>query len=298
MDLNFDAISSSHKIIPIVANHSCVSTSLRHPFSFSITLFEIESPLQSVTCCDYTSVNILHVLMREAEVVEMYERKFTDHFARLSLTLYEKHVHPLAILVHQSHIRSIPSDPSSMPSQTSVFSTKQKPSKYLQLRFVIYMTIAIAIPFTMYQFLVDVDRPYFGQKAKRTSIFGLNLPSEGFNDTHMWSMRFADESFFRVASRIPCKAVEYEGGPGRNRVDPCNASFENEFTVRNSLLAQKWMFEHQNPRDCSNKSFAVIQNFAVSGYGSVMHQVAWAFGAALAQNRIAIYQRPSNWVSR
>jgi hypothetical protein len=47
-----------------------------------------------------------------------------------------------------------------------------------------------------------------------------------------------------------------------------------------------------------NKRFAIIYNFASSGFGSTVHQIAWAFGKALADDRIAVYQRPENWVSQ
>jgi hypothetical protein len=48
--------------------------------------------------------------------------------------------------------------------------------------------------------------------------------------------------------------------------------------------------------NCSNKRFAIIHNFAPSGFGSTVHQIAWAFGMALADDRIAVYQTPGNWV--
>ncbi|CAF1341964.1 unnamed protein product, partial [Rotaria sp. Silwood1] len=41
--------------------------------------------------------------------------------------------------------------------------------------------------------------------------------------------------------------------------------------------------------------FAIIQNFAWSGFGSTIHQIAWAFGMALAENRIAVYETPGYW---
>ena len=79
-------------------------------------------------------------------------------------------------------------------------------------------------------------------------------------------------------------------------IDSCDHSSTNEFSIPNILQAQKWLYEHQHPADCTNKRFAIIQNFASSGFGSTVHQIAWAFGMALAEDRIAVYQTPGNWV--
>lgn len=120
---------------------------------------------------------------------------------------------------------------------------------------------------------------------------------EGYNGTHLWSMRLADEEHYRLARLMPCRNVSYTGGPKIDQVDGCDYSSNNEFSVTNTIEAQKWLFEHQNPANCSDKNFAIIGNFAWSGFGSVAHQVVWAFGMALAENRIAVYRNPGNWVS-
>lgn len=118
----------------------------------------------------------------------------------------------------------------------------------------------------------------------------------GHNSTHLWSMRLADESYFRLTRLLPCRNASYTGGPEPNTVDPCDHSANNEFSLPNILQAQKWLYDHQHPPDCSNKRFAIIHNFASSGFGSTVHQVAWALGVALAENRIAVYKTPGNWV--
>jgi hypothetical protein len=116
------------------------------------------------------------------------------------------------------------------------------------------------------------------------------------NSTHLWSMRLADENYFRLASILPCRNVSYVHGPIPGKIDSCDHSSQNEFSLPNLIQAQKWIFEHQNPRDCSNKRFAIIQNYAPSGFGSTVHQIAWAFGKALGDDRIAVYETPENWV--
>ncbi len=109
-------------------------------------------------------------------------------------------------------------------------------------------------------------------------------------------MRLADENYFRLASILPCRNVSYVHGPIPGKIDSCDHSSQNEFSLPNLIQAQKWIFEHQNPRDCSNKRFAIIQNYAPSGFGSTVHQIAWAFGKALGDDRIAVYETPENWV--
>ena len=118
----------------------------------------------------------------------------------------------------------------------------------------------------------------------------------GHNSTHLWSMRLADKNYFRLAGILPCRNVSYVHGPIPGMIDSCNHSPDYEFLLPNLISAQKWIYEHQNPRDCSNKRFAIIQNYAPSGFGSTVHQVAWAFGKALGDGRIAVYQTPGNWV--
>ena len=118
----------------------------------------------------------------------------------------------------------------------------------------------------------------------------------GYNSTHLWSMRFADENYFHLARLLPCRIVEYTGGPNIDKIDSCNHSSTNEFSIENTLEAQKWIYEHQHPTDCTNKRLAVIHTFAWSGFGSTVHQIVWAFGAAIGDNRIAVYRTPGNWV--
>ncbi|CAF4700991.1 unnamed protein product, partial [Rotaria sp. Silwood1] len=60
-------------------------------------------------------------------------------------------------------------------------------------------------------------------------------------------------------------------------IDSCNYSSTNEYSIENTLQAQKWLYEHQHPMNCTNRKFAIIQNFAWSGFGSTIHQIAWAF---------------------
>ena len=124
------------------------------------------------------------------------------------------------------------------------------------------------------------------------------IPSFSYaeNYTHLWSMRLADENYFQIARLLPCRNVSYTGGPQAGKVNPCDNSSTNEFSLVNILHGQKWLYEHQHPSDCSNKRFAIIHQFAPSGFGSTMHQVAWALGIALAEDRIAIYKTPGNWV--
>lgn len=120
---------------------------------------------------------------------------------------------------------------------------------------------------------------------------------EGLTKTHLWSMRLADENHYRLARLLPCRNVSYTGGPKVDQIDTCDFSSTNEFSVENTIQAQTWIFQHQNPSNCSEKRFAVIDHHAWSGFGSVAHQVVWAFGMALAENRIAVYKKPSNWVN-
>jgi hypothetical protein len=122
--------------------------------------------------------------------------------------------------------------------------------------------------------------------------------SFAYNITHLWSMRLADENYYHIARVLPCRTVNYVGGPKPEAMDSCNQTTINEFSVESSLHAQKWIYEHQHPANCSNKKFAIIHNFAWSGFGSTLHQVVWAFGEALAQDRIAVYKIPGNWVRK
>ena len=112
----------------------------------------------------------------------------------------------------------------------------------------------------------------------------------------LWSMPLADDHHFRLARLLPCRTVEYTSGLRNDKIDSCDHASTNEFSVENSVHAQTWLFEYQNPVDCSNRKIAIIHNFAASGFGSTMHQVVWAFGEALAKNRIAVYVARGNWV--
>ena len=78
----------------------------------------------------------------------------------------------------------------------------------------------------------------------------------------------------------------------------CDPSVQKEFSVESTLEIQQWIYEHQNPADCRNKKFAIIDNYAISGFGSTFHQILWAFSTALGDGRIAIYAKPGNWVHK
>jgi len=121
--------------------------------------------------------------------------------------------------------------------------------------------------------------------------------SDAYNRTHLWSMRLADENYFQLARRIPCKEIEYFKGDQPEKINPCDKSSTNEFSLSNLIEAQKWIYEHQHPADCSNKRFAIIRQYAWSGFGSTVHQIAWALAIALSEDRIAVYQTPGNWVN-
>ncbi|CAF5052874.1 unnamed protein product [Rotaria sp. Silwood1] len=116
------------------------------------------------------------------------------------------------------------------------------------------------------------------------------------NSTHLWSMRLADKDYFRIARLLPYRNVTYIGGPNPDTIDSCDHSSTGEYSIQTALHAQRWIFEHQHPLDCSNKLFAIIYNFAWSGFGSTIHQIVWALGMAFAEDRIAVYETPGNWV--
>jgi len=111
-------------------------------------------------------------------------------------------------------------------------------------------------------------------------------------------MRLADENYFRLARLLPCRTVRYVGGGQPGTIDSCDQSLENEYSLPNILKAQKWLYDHQHPADCTNKRFAIIHDYALSGFGSTVHQIVWAFGMALADDRIAVYEKPGNWVRK
>jgi hypothetical protein len=133
--------------------------------------------------------------------------------------------------------------------------------------------------------------PTFEEEARQSF-------SHAYNGTHLWSMRLADENYERIARAIPCRTVEYVGGPHPEKMDTCDPTTRAEFSVESTVQAQKRLFEHQNPADCSNKKIAILHQYAWSGFGSTIHQIVWALGIALSQDRIVVYQTPGNWVSR
>jgi hypothetical protein len=118
------------------------------------------------------------------------------------------------------------------------------------------------------------------------------------NSTHLWSFRLADDQYDQLATLLPCRIVTYIGLGRNDRLDSCDHSASAEFTVQRTLNAQKWIFNHQHPTNCTNKRFAIINSYPLSGFGSIVHQIAWAFDKALSEERIAVYAAPGNWVSR
>jgi len=136
----------------------------------------------------------------------------------------------------------------------------------------------------------------FQQDSSTTNNQFIDSFSYGHNSTHLWSMRLANKNYFRLAHLLTCRTVAYSGGPQPATIDSCDQTLANEYSIPNILQAQKWLYEHQHPADCTNKRFAIIQNFAWSGFGSTVHQIAWAFGMALVDDRIAVYRTPGSWV--
>ena len=120
--------------------------------------------------------------------------------------------------------------------------------------------------------------------------------SHGYNSTHLWSLRLANENYFRLTCLLPCRTVKYTGGPNIYMIDSYDHSSKNEFSIENNLQAQKWIYEHQHPMNCTHKRFAIIHAFGWSGVGSTVHRIVWAFGRAIGENRIAVYRIPGNWV--
>ena len=180
----------------------------------------------------------------------------------------------------------------------------------------IIFVIILSIFYFIFAFLLGLDLK--GTQQKRNFIFAALFQSnkylstiykqsiiesfpDGYNSTHLWSMRLADENYFRLARLLPCRTVSYTsftGGPPPGDIDSCDHSSTNEFSLPNLIQAQKWLYDHQHPTNCSNKRFAIIRSYATSGFGSTVHQIAWAFGRALGDDRIAVYQTPGNWVSQ
>jgi hypothetical protein len=177
------------------------------------------------------------------------------------------------------------------------------------------ITFAIIVSIFCFTFVFLLGSDFIDTRQTLNRIFSAVLPSNqdlskidkqriigsfsyGPTSTHLWSMRLADENYFRLARLLPCRNISYSGGPSPDNIDSCDHSSTNEFSLPNLIQAQKWLYDHQHPMNCSNKRFAIIYNFASSGFGSTVHQIAWAFGKALADDRIAVYQRPENWVSQ
>ena len=161
---------------------------------------------------------------------------------------------------------------------------------------VIFGVIFLAICFVSGQispsFSIQLNFDRLKFKVPRNDSSRSSVP----NITHLWSLRLADDAHFRLAKAIPCRTVEYVGGPKKDPVNSCADQSTNEFSVENTIKAQQWLFDHQHPSDCSNKRFAIIRKYAWSGFGSTVHQVVWAFGVALAEDRIAVYETPGRWV--
>ncbi|CAF1233583.1 unnamed protein product [Adineta steineri] len=184
--------------------------------------------------------------------------------------------------------------------------SKSKGKKYLTNTFQQYETTEkmIAVQKILQEKKTDI-KPFIAYLSSN-AILQKNLESNqqqslhsfsfAYNTTHLWSMRLADENYYRIVRRLPCRTVNYVDQSVNELMNHCSQTTINEFSVNETVNIQRWFYEHQYPVDCSNKKFAVIHNYAWSGFGSTIHQVAWAFGEALAQNRIAIYETPGNWV--
>jgi hypothetical protein len=47
---------------------------------------------------------------------------------------------------------------------------------------------------------------------------------------------------------LPCRIVKYVVGlSSTNKIDSCDQSTKNQFSIQTTLNAQKWIFNHQNP---------------------------------------------------
>jgi hypothetical protein len=125
------------------------------------------------------------------------------------------------------------------------------------------------------------------------------LSSSSFesNSTHLWSMPLANEISFHLSKLLPCRIVQYEvGRSSRDQINSCNHSPKQEFSIERTLDAQKWIYHHQNPSNCANQQFAIIDNIYKSSFPSSIEFITSAFANALAQDRIALYATPTNWV--
>ncbi|CAF3898026.1 unnamed protein product [Rotaria sp. Silwood2] len=150
------------------------------------------------------------------------------------------------------------------------------------------------VPYVIYSSLSTAQKS--NNNLQLTEKKNVKSFSFAYNKTHLWSMRLADDNYYRTAHLLPCRTVEYTNGPNREIMNTCNQSIIDEFSIEATLHAQQWLYEHQHPIDCRNKKFAIIHSFAWSGIGSTLHQIVWAFGKALAEDRIAIYETPGDWL--
>jgi hypothetical protein len=117
------------------------------------------------------------------------------------------------------------------------------------------------------------------------------------NSTHLWNMRVTNEKYVHLEKVVPCRAVEYDIGlPSTSILNSCDPSSKNQFSIQTTLNAQKWIFNHQNPSNCNDKKFAIINSLNQSDFAYSIQLITWAFAKALTQNRIALYATPSNWV--
>lgn len=179
--------------------------------------------------------------------------------------------------------------------------------KYTKARFLMFVIVLCFISNILYYLKFNVIKKAFifvlaNIIASSQDVFTINdqkpLVSlfDGHNVTHLWSLKLADEIYAHVAHILPCRIVHYGRGPHPGKINTCDQSSTNEFSILNTLLAQKWIYEHQNPLNCSNKRFAIIHQTAPSGFGSTIHQIAWSLGIALGEDRIAVYKTPGDWV--
>ncbi|CAF1196904.1 unnamed protein product, partial [Didymodactylos carnosus] len=112
------------------------------------------------------------------------------------------------------------------------------------------------------------------------------------------SVNLADEIYLKIANIIPCKNISYARSAENNsaKIDILNTCSSDFFSVQSTLSAQEWLYNHQNPADCSTARIAVINNYAWSGMGSSIHQIVWTIAKVLEDNRIFVYATPGNWM--
>jgi hypothetical protein len=177
----------------------------------------------------------------------------------------------------------------------------------LLARYMLIFFLGILIGATFYGtkrnlYFIDSESPFidanFSKGLKSMEEKMLQTFSFAYNKTHLWSMRLADDNYYHIARLLPCRTVHYVGGQKMEPMNFCDPSTINEFSVEKTLHAQKWLYEHQNPANCTNKKFAILNQFARSGFGSTVHQILWALGTAIGDDRIAVYQAPGDWVRK